>query len=180
MSQLSRVYLLMGELDKAETHAHQAREMKERPWHYSRTYPATTTLSPKSPGREARRRRRPEWEARRDEMQIELTRRARAAMRPTPACPSRWSRPSPSLLWPACRPVWAAPGCHPRPSPPLRSSNRRLPVRCSQLGHYLRRLATGPASDTVAALATPPAGLPDPLPQLIAKLRDAVREAVGG
>jgi hypothetical protein len=29
---------------------------------------------------------------------------------------------------------------------------------------YLRRLATGPASDTVAALATPPAGLPDPLP----------------
>jgi hypothetical protein len=48
------------------------------------------------------------------------------------------------------------------------------------LGHYLRRLATGPASDTVAALATPPVGLPDPLPQFIAQLRDAVREAAGG
>ena len=48
------------------------------------------------------------------------------------------------------------------------------------LGHYLRRFATGPASDTVAALATPPTGLPDPLPQLIAQLRDAVRAAAGG
>ena len=48
------------------------------------------------------------------------------------------------------------------------------------LGRYLRRLATGPASDTVAALATPPAGLPDPLHRLIAQLRDAVREAGGG
>jgi hypothetical protein len=48
------------------------------------------------------------------------------------------------------------------------------------LGSYLCRLATGPASDTVAALATPPAGLPDPLPQLIAKLRDTVREAGEG
>lgn len=48
------------------------------------------------------------------------------------------------------------------------------------LGHYLRRLATGPTSDTVAALATPPAGLPDPLPQLIAQLRNAVRDATEG
>ena len=45
------------------------------------------------------------------------------------------------------------------------------------LGRYLCRLATGPASDTVAALATPSAGLPDPLPQLIARLHDAVRAA---
>jgi hypothetical protein len=45
------------------------------------------------------------------------------------------------------------------------------------LGRYLRRLATGPAGDTVAVLATPPAGLPDPLPQLSAQLRDAVRDA---
>jgi hypothetical protein len=48
------------------------------------------------------------------------------------------------------------------------------------LGHYLRRLATGPTSDTVAALATPPAGLPDPLPKLIAQLRNAVRDATEG
>jgi hypothetical protein len=48
------------------------------------------------------------------------------------------------------------------------------------LGPYLRRVAAGPASDTVAALATPPAGLPNPLPQLIAQLRDAVRDAGGG
>lgn len=48
------------------------------------------------------------------------------------------------------------------------------------LGRYLRRLATGPANDTVAALATPPASLPDPLPQLIAELHDAAPEAGGG
>ena len=48
------------------------------------------------------------------------------------------------------------------------------------LGHYLRLIATGPASDTMAALTTSPTDLPDPLPQLIAKLRDAVREAGGG
>jgi hypothetical protein len=48
------------------------------------------------------------------------------------------------------------------------------------LGRYLRRLATGPASDTVATLATPPAGLYDPLPQFIAQLRDTVRDAAGG
>ena len=48
------------------------------------------------------------------------------------------------------------------------------------LGHYLRRLATGPAGDTVAALATPPAGLPEPLPQVITRLRDAARDAAGG
>jgi hypothetical protein len=32
------------------------------------------------------------------------------------------------------------------------------------MGRYLRRLPIGPTSDTVAALATPPAGLPNPLP----------------
>jgi hypothetical protein len=48
------------------------------------------------------------------------------------------------------------------------------------LGHYLRRLATGPASETVAALATPPASLPDPPPQLIPKIRETVREAGEG
>jgi hypothetical protein len=48
------------------------------------------------------------------------------------------------------------------------------------LGRYLRRLASGPVSDTVAALATLPTGLPEPLLQLLAQLRDAVREAAGG
>ncbi len=48
------------------------------------------------------------------------------------------------------------------------------------LGHYLRRLATGPAHATAAALEAPPGDLPEPLPQVFAKLRDAVREAGGG
>jgi hypothetical protein len=47
------------------------------------------------------------------------------------------------------------------------------------LGRCLRRLATGPASDIVVALVTPPAGLSDPLPQFIAQFRDAVRKATG-
>ena len=48
------------------------------------------------------------------------------------------------------------------------------------LGRYLRRLAIGPPSETVAALATPPPGLPDPLPHLIAKILDAARGAGAG
>ena len=40
------------------------------------------------------------------------------------------------------------------------------------LGDYLLRLATGPASETVAALENPPADLPRPLPQLFAQLRE--------
>jgi hypothetical protein len=47
------------------------------------------------------------------------------------------------------------------------------------LGRHLHRLAAGQANDTVAALATPPAGLPKLLPQLTAQLRDAVRDAAG-
>jgi hypothetical protein len=42
-------------------------------------------------------------------------------------------------------------------------------------GRYLRRLATGPASDTMVVLAIPPADLPEPLPQLVARLHDVVR-----
>jgi len=48
------------------------------------------------------------------------------------------------------------------------------------LGHYLRRLPSGPVSDTVATLATLPSGLPEPLLQLLTQLRDAVYEAAGG
>lgn len=47
------------------------------------------------------------------------------------------------------------------------------------LGLYLRRLATGPASETRAALTTPPADMPQPLPQVFAQLHAAVREAEG-
>ena len=47
-------------------------------------------------------------------------------------------------------------------------------------GHYLRRLASGPADATLAALAAPPADLPEPLRQLFAQLHAAAGHAAGG
>jgi hypothetical protein len=45
------------------------------------------------------------------------------------------------------------------------------------LCRYLRCLATVAACEIVAALATPPASLPEPLPERIARLHDTVRAA---
>jgi tetratricopeptide (TPR) repeat protein len=75
-SQLSRVYLLMGDLDKAEAHAHQAREIKESLGlilQLSDVYYDLAQIA-RARGDEAQAA---QWEARRDEVAAELARRAR-------------------------------------------------------------------------------------------------------
>ena len=74
--QLSQVYLLLGELDKAEAHAHQAREIdeglgmiRELPSDYY-----NLAQIARARGDEAQAA---QWEARRDEVEAELARRAR-------------------------------------------------------------------------------------------------------
>jgi len=74
--QLSQVYLLLGELEKAEAHAHQAREIDEGlglirqlPLDYS-----GLAQIARARGDEAQAA---QWEAKRDEVQAELARRAR-------------------------------------------------------------------------------------------------------
>lgn len=74
--QLSQVYVLLGELDKAEAHAHQGREIDEGlsmirnlPGHYY-----NLAQIARARGDEAQAA---QWEARRDEVEAELARRAR-------------------------------------------------------------------------------------------------------
>ena len=62
----------------------------------------------------------------------------------------------------------------------LAQSESELAGPLQPLGDYLRRLAIGLARNTRATLVTPPTDLPNPRPQVITKLRDAIREAAGG
>jgi tetratricopeptide (TPR) repeat protein len=178
-SQLSRVYLLMGELEKAEAHAHQAREINEGLGILPALFRNYNNLAQiaRTRGNEAQAAR---WEARREEVRTELTRQARGGDEADAGLPQQMIQAI-TRLAAAC--VQAGLGGTGLPSEAESAvaqleSDTAGPLQ--PLGHYLRRLATGPASDTGAALATPPTGLPDPLPQLIAQLRDAVRAAAGG
>jgi tetratricopeptide (TPR) repeat protein len=75
LSQLSQGYLLMGELDKAETHAHQAREIRETRGLIRELYRSYYILAEiaRARGDEAQAA---QWEAKRDEVQAELACRA--------------------------------------------------------------------------------------------------------
>jgi hypothetical protein len=75
-SQLSQVCLLMGELDKAEAHAHQAREIDEGLGmirELSSDYYNLAQIA-RTRGDEVQAA---QWEAKRDEVRAELARRAR-------------------------------------------------------------------------------------------------------
>lgn len=177
--QLSQVYLLMGELEKAEAHAREGLEIDEDlgmtrnlPLHYH-----ILAQIARARGDEAQAA---QWEARQDEVRAELARRARGSATADASLPQQMLQAITQLAV-AC--VQASLGGTGLPSE-AESAVAQLESEdagpLQPLGHYLRRLATGPADDTVAALATPPGDLPEPLPQLIARLRDAVRAATGG
>ena len=179
MSQLSQVYLLMGELDKAEAHAHQAREIKESLGlirELPRNYYTLAQIA-RARGDEAQAA---QWEAKRDEVQAELARRARGGDAADAGLPQQMVQAITQLAVACVQAGLGGTGLPSEAESAVAQLESEAAGPLQPLGHYLRRLATGPASDTVAALATPPAGLPDPLPQLIAQLRDAVREAAGG
>jgi hypothetical protein len=77
-SQLSRVYLLLGELDQAEAHAHQAREIDEGLSiirQVPRDYYNLAQIA-HARGHEAQAA---QWEAKRNEVEAELARRARGS-----------------------------------------------------------------------------------------------------
>ena len=78
LGQLSRLYLLIGELDKAEAYAHQSREIRERHGlirELPRNYYNLAQIA-RARGDEAQAA---QWEAKLDEVQAELT----------PPCPGR-------------------------------------------------------------------------------------------
>jgi tetratricopeptide (TPR) repeat protein len=178
LGQLSQVYLLMGALDKAEEHARQAREIDEGlgmirnlPSHYY--YLAQIA---RARGDEAQAA---QWEARQDEVEAELDRRARGGDAANAGLPQQTAQAITQLAVACVQAGLSGTGLPSEAESAIAQLESEAAGPLQALGHYLRRLATGPASDTVAALATPPAGLPDPLPQFIAQLRNAVHAAAG-
>jgi tetratricopeptide (TPR) repeat protein len=179
LGQLSRIYLLMGELDKAEAHVHQAREIDEGlgmirnlPSYYN-----TLAQIARVRGDEALAAQR---EARRDEVTAELAHRARGSDAADTGLSQQIIQGIVQLAVACVQAGLGGPGLPSEAESALAQLELAADGPLQPLGRYLRRLATGPASDTIAALATPPAGLPDPLPQLIAQLRDTVHTAAGG
>jgi tetratricopeptide (TPR) repeat protein len=178
-SQLSRVYLLLGELDKAEAHAHQAREIRESLGlirELPRVY-YNLALITRARGDEAQAA---QWEARRDEVQAERARRARGGDGVSAGLSQEMVQAITQLAVACVQAGLGGTGLPSEAESALAQLESADAGPLQLLGRYLRRLATGPASDTVAALATPPAGLPEPLSQFIAQLRDTVRAAAGG
>jgi tetratricopeptide (TPR) repeat protein len=177
--QLSRVYLLMGELEKAEAHAHQAREIDEGRGmlRYLPNYYYNLAQVARARGDEVLAA---QWEAKRDEVLAELDRRAKGGDAADAGLPQQMVQAITQLAVVCVQAALSGTGLPAEADSIVAQLESEDAGPLQPLGHYLRRLATGPASDTVAALATPPAGLPDPLPQLIAQLRDAVRAAAGG
>ena len=178
-SQLSRVYLLMGELEKAEAHAYQAREINaglDIRQALFRNYNNLAQIA-RTRGNEAQA---VQWEARREEVRAELTRRARGGDAADAGLPRQTVQAIIQLAVVCVQAGLSGTGLPSEAESAMAQLESEAAGPLQPLGHYLRRFATGPASDTVAALATPPTGLPDPLPQLIAQLRDAVRAAAGG
>src|SRR5262249_39478220 len=76
-SQLARIYLLLGELDKAEDHAHRAREVREGLGliEVERDYAVLAEIA-QARGNDGQAE---EWQAKRDALRAELKRRAQGA-----------------------------------------------------------------------------------------------------
>jgi len=178
-NQLSRVYLLMGALEKAEAHAYQAREINEGLGNLQELFRNYNNLAQiaRAQGNDAQAAQR---EAKRDEVLAELTHRTRGSDAADAGLPRQTVQAITQLAVVCVQAGLSGTGLPSDAESPVAQLASEDAGPLQPLGHYLRRLATGPASETVTALATPPPGLPDPLPQLIAKLRDAVRAAAGG
>ena len=85
LSQLSQVYLLLGKLDTAEAHAHQAREIRDSLGlkEIFRDYSTLAQIA-RARGYEAQAA---QWEARRDGVQVDQARRARGGDAPDAGLP---------------------------------------------------------------------------------------------
>ncbi len=175
LSQLAQLYLLTGELDKAEACAHQARLIHESLGLKEVVFVYKTLADiARARGDESQVVR---WEAKRDELRADLARRAQGGDATGVNLPQQIIEAITQLAV-AC--VQA--GLN---GSALASDAETAVAQLEQsdagplqpLGSYLRRLATGPVDETRAALTMPPADLPEPLPQLFAQLHDAIREA---
>lgn len=177
--QLSKLYLLMGDLEQAATQAQQAREIDESHSlirELPRDYHNLAQIA-RARGDEAQAA---QWEARLAEVQAELARRAQGGAVPDTGLSQDMLQAISQLAVACVQASLSGSGLPAEAESAVAQLISEAANPLQPLGHYLRRLATGPAPDTMAALATPPAGLPEPLLHLFAQLHDAVRAAGGG
>ena len=173
--QLAQLYLLMGELDQAEQHAHRAREIRESLGlkEVSRNYHTLADIA-RARGDEAKAA---EWEAKRDEARAELHRRATGGDGAAAGLPQQAVAALTQLAI-ACLQAGlggTAPAAEAESALAQLESADAGPLQ--PVGRYLRRLAAGPPDQTLAALAAPPDDLPQPLPELFAQLLQAAQQA---
>ncbi|MCL4205449.1 MAG: tetratricopeptide repeat protein [Pirellulaceae bacterium] len=177
--QLAQLYLLMGQLDRAEEHAGRAREIGER---LSDLRLLSTVYMFSKQIAQARRDEQAaaDWTAKEQAVDRELARRARGGDDTEDDPDGMGQRVLQLLTNVAVMCVEAA--ANDSPPPPevagflddLDSSDAG-PLQ--PLVAYLRRLGATPADQLAQQLDHPPADLPEPFPELFAQLRTAVREA---
>jgi tetratricopeptide (TPR) repeat protein len=164
--QLARVHLLLGELDEAERHANQAREIMERLGMKELVHPYNALADIARARGEAAQAG--EWERKRDAARAELERRARGGS----GLPAQFLRALQGLSV-ACaqagfgqdKPQELDPGAE-----SALAQIEKLDPPMPEVASFLRRLAGG-------ELPVLPAGLPDELRQFLEQLLAAAKEA---
>ena len=175
--QLGRLYLLMDQLDKAEEHAQRAREIGEELgdlrllwWVYQYLNDIATARDDTAAAQQ--------WAAKEQALDEELARRARGGDEDGGDMPGGVLQMLTQLAV-----VCVQAAVNESPLPPdaqqlLSQMDSPDAGPLEPLAAYLRRLSTAPPTDLVQLLSAPPPNLPDPLPNVIAQLKDAVREAL--
>jgi tetratricopeptide (TPR) repeat protein len=176
--QLSAFYLQMGELNKAEVCAYRLREICES-LGLKDLYMGYHILAEvaRARGNEAQTA---QWETKRDEVRAELARRARGGDAANQRLSSQQIEAITQLAAACVRAGLGGTELSSEAEATVAQVESDAAGLLQPLGHYLRRLASGPASETIVALATPPADLAQPLSQIFAKLHQAACEAGGG
>lgn len=165
--QLARVLLLLGDLDEAEDHAHQAREIFER-LGLKEAHMAYHDLAriARARGDEARAA---EWQRKRDAVLEELDRRAAG---PGDGLPPQFMEAIQGLAMACAKAAVEGTDLDPSVEAALAQIDK-LPAPMPELGAFLRSLVSG-------EIPTVPSALPAEISKFLTQTLDAVKEAGKG
>jgi len=166
LSQLAQVLLLLGDLDEAERHAHQAREIRERLGlkEVFRTYHTLADIA-RARGDEAQAA---EWQRKRDAVLEEQKRRAAG---PGDGLPPQFMEAIQGLAMACAKAAVEGTDLDPDVEAALAQIDKP-PAPLPELGAFLRRLAAGEFPAVPEALGD----LPQEMRDLLTQILDAVKE----
>jgi tetratricopeptide (TPR) repeat protein len=162
--QLAQIYLLLGELDKAEEHAHRAREIEEGLGLLRELWKRYHTLAEIARARD-REAEAVEWEHKRDEVRAELKRRAQGGN----GMPPQFLQAIQSLASDCAQAGVDQTALAPQTEAAL-AQVEQLPAPFNALAPFCRGLAAG-------ELPAVPAALPELLRALLEQIVDAVKQS---